>query len=38
MNKVISVEPKENYILFITLSNGKVGEFDVSRYLNKGNI
>ncbi len=36
MNKVISVEPKENYILFITLSNGKVGEFDVSRYLNKG--
>lgn len=36
MNKVISVEPRDNYILFVKLSNGKVGEFDVSRYLNKG--
>jgi hypothetical protein len=35
MNKLISVEPRDNYILLITLSNGKLGEFDVSRYLNK---
>jgi hypothetical protein len=32
----ILVEPRDNYILFVKLSNGKVGEFDVSRYLNKG--
>ncbi len=36
MNKVISVEPRDNYILFVKLSNGKVGEFDVSHYLDKG--
>lgn len=36
MNKVISVEPRNSYRLLIKLSNGKVGEFDVSRYLNKG--
>ena len=36
MNKVISVEPRDNYILFVNLSNGKAGEFDVSRYLDKG--
>lgn len=36
MNKVILVEPRDNYILFVKLSNGKVGEFDVSRYLDKG--
>ncbi len=36
MNKVISVEPRDNYILFVKLSNGKVGEFDVSGYLDKG--
>ncbi len=36
MNKVILVEPRENYKLFVKLSNGKVGEFDVSQYLNIG--
>ena len=36
MNRVISVEAKENYTLLVRLSNGKVGEFDVSPYLNKG--
>lgn len=36
MNKVILVEPRDNYILFVKLSNGKVGEFDVSPYLDKG--
>jgi len=36
MNKVISVKPKDNYILLLTLSNGTSGEFDVSPYLEKG--
>jgi hypothetical protein len=36
MHKVILVEPRDNYTLFIKLSNGKLGEFDVSGYLNKG--
>lgn len=36
MNKVIVVEPRDNYVLFVKLSNGKEGEFDVSGYLNKG--
>ena len=36
MNKVISVTPKDNYILLITLSNGTSGDFDVSPYLEKG--
>jgi len=36
MNKVISVEPRDNYILLVRLSNGKAGEFEVSGYLDKG--
>jgi len=36
MNKVVSVEPRDNYILFVKLSDGKQGEFDVSAYLDKG--
>ncbi len=36
MNKVIAVEPRDNYVLFVRMSNGKEGEFDVSRYLDKG--
>ncbi|OQX80176.1 MAG: hypothetical protein B6D64_03600 [Bacteroidetes bacterium 4484_276] len=36
MLKVISVEPKESHILFIRLSNGKEGEFDVTPYLDRG--
>ncbi len=36
MIKVVSVEPREKYVLFIRLSNGKEGEFDVSPYLDKG--
>lgn len=36
MIKVISVEPKENHVLFVKLSNGKEGEFDVKPYLDKG--
>lgn len=36
MVKVISVSPKDNYKVFVTLSNGKKGEFDVLPYLEKG--
>jgi len=36
MNKVISVEAKENYLLHVRMSNGKAGNFDVSPYLDKG--
>lgn len=36
MIRVISVEPRQKYVLFVRLSNGKEGEFDVSPYLNKG--
>ena len=36
MNKVVTVETRENYMLFIKMSNGKSGEFDVSPYLDKG--
>lgn len=35
MNKVIFVEPRDNHILLVKLSNGKAGEFDVSPYLDK---
>ena len=36
MIKVISVEPMEGHKLRIRLSNGKMGIFDVSPYLDKG--
>ena len=36
MLKIVSIEPKENYMLFVRLSNGKEGMFDVSPYLEKG--
>ncbi|MES9855363.1 MAG: DUF2442 domain-containing protein [Sedimenticola sp.] len=36
MNKVITVETRENHVLFVKMSSGKSGEFDVSPYLNKG--
>ena len=36
MIKVISIEPKENKIIFVRMSNGKEGYFDVSPYLHKG--
>jgi hypothetical protein len=36
MIKVISIEPKENKMIFVKLSNGKEGYFDVSPYLDKG--
>ena len=36
MIRVISVEPLENHRLRIRLSNGKMGIFDVSPYLDKG--
>lgn len=36
MIKVISVRPLNDYKLFIKLSNGKEGIFDVSPYLGKG--
>jgi hypothetical protein len=36
MNKVISVEPRNDHRLLVKFSDGKVGEFDVSRYLDKG--
>ncbi len=36
MTKVITVEPKQGYKLFVRLSNGKEGIFDTSPYLDKG--
>lgn len=36
MIKVVSVEPTEDYLLKVKLSNGKRGIFDVKPYLNKG--
>ena len=33
---VISIEPQENKTIFVKLSNGKEGYFDVSPYLSKG--
>lgn len=31
-------EPREDYTLFVTFSNGKAGIFDVKPYLNKGSV
>lgn len=36
MNKVVTVEARSNHILFVRMSNGRSGEFDVSPYLNRG--
>ncbi len=36
MIKVISVEPMEGYKLRIQLSDGRIGVFDVSPYLDRG--
>ena len=36
MNKVLEVTPQDNYQLYVKLSNGKCGRFDVSPYLDKG--
>ena len=36
MNKVVMVEARENHVLFVKMSNGKSGEFDVSPYINRG--
>jgi len=36
MLKVKQIEPRENYLLFVELSNGKKGIFDVKPYLEKG--
>jgi len=36
MVKVSCVEAKEDYVLFVKLSNGKKGMFDVKPYLDKG--
>jgi len=36
MVKVNCVEAKDDYVLFVTLSNGKKGIFDVKPYLDKG--
>ncbi len=36
MVKVSYVEPKDDYVLFVKLSNGKKGLFDVKPYLDKG--
>lgn len=32
MLKVRQIEPRENYLLFVELSNGKKGIFDVKPY------
>jgi hypothetical protein len=36
MVKVSCVEPKDDYVLLVKLSNGKKGLFDVKPYLDKG--
>jgi hypothetical protein len=36
MIKVSHVEAKDDYVLFVTLSNGEKGLFDVKPYLDKG--
>lgn len=36
MIKVVYVQAAKNYQLFVKLSNGKAGYFDVSLYLDKG--
>ena len=36
MVKVSYVEPKDDYVLLVKLSNGKEGFFDVKPYLDKG--
>ncbi|MCK5057937.1 MAG: DUF2442 domain-containing protein [Candidatus Aminicenantes bacterium] len=36
MVKVSDVEAKDDYVLLVTLSNGKKGLFDVKPYLDKG--
>ena len=36
MLKVTKVIPQDNYNLFIELSDGRTGYFDVKPYLNKG--
>ncbi len=36
MLKVKRIEPRDNYLLFVELSNGKTGLFDVKPYLEKG--
>lgn len=38
MVRIKSVEPKENYTLFLTFSDGKKGYFDVKPYLNGGSL
>ena len=34
--KVVTVTPRENYQLDVTLSNGKTGVFDLAPYLDSG--
>lgn len=36
MTKIVHIEPQDNFSLFVKLSNGKEGFFDVSPYLTKG--
>ena len=36
MLKVKKIKPHDNYLLFVELSNGKKGLFDVKPYLEKG--
>ena len=36
MLKVKQIKPRDNYLLFVELSNGKTGLFDVKPYLEKG--
>ena len=38
MIKIKSVEPRENYTLFLTFSDGKKGLFDVKPYLQSGSM
>ena len=36
MIKVLHIKPEKDYRLFVKLSNGRSGYFDVSPYLDKG--
>ena len=38
MITILSVEPQENYTLFLTFSNGKKGYFDATPYLQSGSM
>ena len=38
MVDILTVEPREDYTLFLTFSDGKKGLFDVKPYLEEGSV